>query len=75
MSCHHLFLSGGVGVNKLILYTSISQILEGLGKGPGGPPLPRSVSFQVYPFPLKRRKLEGTAHKRFVFIAASHDDP
>ena len=51
------------------------QILEGMGLGPKGPPIPAPVTLQVYPYPLKRRRLDSTANERFVFIAASPSDP
>jgi len=51
------------------------QVLEGMGQGPSGPPLPQPLTLQMYPYPLKRRKLEQTAHERFVFIGTSPDDP
>ena len=44
-----------------------------LGLGPNGPPIAEPVTFQVYPFPLKRMKL--MEQDQFVFIAASPDDP
>lgn len=51
------------------------SILEGLGLDPNGPPVPKPVTFQVYPFPLKRRNLDHVPQDRFCFIAASPDDP
>ena len=49
------------------------QILETLGLGTGGPPIATPATFQVYPYPLKRMKLQD--QDRFMFIAASRDDP
>lgn len=46
-----------------------------MGQAPGGPPLPGPVTLQVYPYPLKRKKLEHTAQERFVFIGTSPSDP
>lgn len=54
---------------------SADEILEGLGEGPGGRPVPEPMTFQVYPMPLKRRQVHETLQERFAFIAASPDDP
>ena len=54
---------------------SMKEILEGMGEGPGGRPIPEPMTFQVYPMPLKRRQLHETLQERFAFIAASPDDP
>ena len=54
---------------------SVEEILEGLGLGEGGPPLSDSVTLQVYPFPLKRRKIDSLLAEKFSFIATSPDDP
>ena len=54
---------------------SMAEILEGMGEGPGGRPIPDPMTFQVYPMPLKRRQLHETLQERFAFIATSPDDP
>ena len=54
---------------------SMAEILEGMGEGPGGRPIPEPMTFQVYPLPLKRRQLHETLQERFAFIASSPDDP
>ena len=54
---------------------SMAEILEGMGEGPGGRPVPEPMTFQVYPMPLKRRQLHETLQERFAFIATSPDDP
>ena len=51
------------------------SILQGLGLDPNGPPIPKPVTFQVYPLPLKRRNLDHVPQDRFCFVAASPDDP
>ena len=43
--------------------------------GPDGPPIPKSVVFQVYPYPLKRRHTETLLAENFSFITSSPDDP
>ncbi len=54
---------------------SMAEILEGMGEGPGGRPIPEPMTFQVYPLPLKRRQLHETLQERFAFIASSPNDP
>ena len=54
---------------------SMAEILEGMGEGPGGRPIPDPMTFQVYPLPLKRRQLHETLQERFAFVASSPDDP
>ena len=49
------------------------QVLEILGLGADGPPIAKPVTFQVYPYPLRRMKLTEQDH--FSFIAAYTDDP
>lgn len=56
-----------------IWYLNVHQILEVLGLGANGPPIAKSATFQVYPYPHKRMKLSNEGH--FTFIAASPDDP
>lgn len=53
---------------------SLEDILEGMGMGHNGPPIPEPAIFQVCPFPLKRRSLERPASV-YTFITASLDDP
>ena len=54
---------------------SMDVILEGMGEEPGGRPIPDPMTFQVYPLPLKRRRVQETLLERFAFIAASSNDP
>lgn len=49
-------------------------LLSELGLGPDGPPIPGSFTFQVCPFPLKRRAHEDLSEV-YSFIASSFDDP
>ncbi|XP_068116429.1 hydrocephalus-inducing protein homolog [Hyperolius riggenbachi] len=55
---------------------SVEEVLEGLGLGSSGPPIPPPYIFTVVPFPEQRTPptdQETLAH--FTFIAASPDDP
>ena len=42
--------------------------------GPSGPPIPEPVTFQVYPFPLKRRPILVSQKEHFKFITSGPDD-
>lgn len=58
-------------------YIPISaQVLDGLGLGPRGPPIPPPASFSVIPYPVKRRAPPmGEMAGHYMFVAASPDDP
>lgn len=51
------------------------QVLDGLGLGPQGPPIPPATTFAVVPYPVKRHAPPGAEGGHYVFIAASPDDP
>ncbi|XP_053255366.1 hydrocephalus-inducing protein homolog [Podarcis raffonei] len=52
----------------------IVQILNGLGLGPSGPPIPPTACFSVIPYPEKRAApVPGEALKHFTFL--SPEDP
>ncbi|XP_066494024.1 hydrocephalus-inducing protein-like [Tiliqua scincoides] len=49
----------------------VDQILDGLGLGPSGPPIPPPAFFSVIPYPEKRTApILGEALKHFTFIAS-----
>lgn len=51
-------------------------MLDGLGLGPQGPPIPPAATFAVMQYPAKRQA-PATADiaGRYQFVAASMDDP
>ena len=54
----------------------ILQVLDGLGMGPKGPPIPPPATFSVIPYPVKRKApLVSEFGGRYIFIASSPDDP
>ncbi|XP_053402100.1 hydrocephalus-inducing protein homolog isoform X11 [Mercenaria mercenaria] len=55
---------------------TVEEVLDGLGLGPKGPPIPPPANFSVVPYPVKRRA-PGVSEfgGRYVFIASSPDDP
>ncbi|XP_068693384.1 hydrocephalus-inducing protein homolog [Montipora foliosa] len=55
---------------------SIEEVMDGLGLGPHGPPIPPPATFAVVPYPVRRRPPLGfdpPAH--YVFVASAPDDP
>ncbi|KAK6174452.1 hypothetical protein SNE40_017727 [Patella caerulea] len=55
---------------------SLEEVLDGLGLGPHGPPIPPAASFSVVPYPVKRKAPPVAEFGgQFVFIASSVDDP
>lgn len=64
-------------ITRLILAADLPKpedILQGLGLGPDGLPIPDSFTFQVCPLPLKRREHEEISDV-YSFIISSPDDP
>ena len=51
------------------------EILEGLGLGPNGPPIPEPTMFSVVPMPSLRAPPMADSKKHFEFIATGPDDP
>ncbi|KAM3920677.1 hydrocephalus-inducing protein homolog [Leptodactylus fuscus] len=55
---------------------SVEEVLEGLGLGPSGPPVPPPYLFSVIVFPERRTiSADPETLGHFTFIAASPDDP
>jgi hypothetical protein len=52
------------------------QVLDGLGLGPHGPPIPPPASFAVVPYPVRRRPPLGSdPSSHYAFVASGPDDP
>ncbi|GFS07093.1 hydrocephalus-inducing protein-like [Elysia marginata] len=55
---------------------SPKDVLDGLGMGPQGPPIPPPAVFGVMPYPVKRRPPQlGELGGRYLFVASTPDDP
>ncbi|XP_046359897.2 hydrocephalus-inducing protein homolog isoform X3 [Haliotis rufescens] len=55
---------------------TVEEVMDGLGLGPRGPPIPPPAEFAVVPYPVKRRPPPLSEFGgRYAFIAASSDDP
>ena len=53
---------------------SADEVLDGIGIGPSGPPVPPPANFAVVSFPEKR-PVSNMDRTHYVFVAASPDDP
>ncbi|XP_071173399.1 hydrocephalus-inducing protein homolog isoform X10 [Mytilus edulis] len=57
-------------------FPSMEEVLDGLGMGPKGPPVPPPADFSVIPYPVKRKAPPVSEFGgRYIFIASSADDP
>ncbi|KAL3860158.1 hypothetical protein ACJMK2_010318 [Sinanodonta woodiana] len=55
---------------------TLAEVLDGLGLGPKGPPIPPPADFAVVPYPVKRRAPPVCEFGgRYLFVASSPDDP
>ncbi len=54
---------------------SVEEVLDGLGLGPHGPPIPPPASFAVVPYAVKRHAPPGAEGGHYAFVASSPDDP
>lgn len=50
------------------------EVLDGIGIGPSGPPVPPAANFSVVSFPEKR-PMSNMDRTHYVFVASSPDDP
>ncbi|XP_043935458.1 hydrocephalus-inducing protein homolog [Protopterus annectens] len=67
--------SGKMILNSLRL-PPLEEILDGLGIGPKGPPVPPSSIFSMVPYPAKRLPPTNTdTFSHFVFVALLPDNP
>lgn len=52
------------------------QILDGLGLGPNGPPIPPPVTFAVIPYPVHRHSpFASDTSLHYLFVASGPNDP
>ncbi len=54
---------------------SVEEVLDGLGLGPHGPPIPPPAVFAVVPYAVKRHPPPGAEGGHYMFVASSPDDP
>lgn len=54
---------------------TVEEVLDGLGLGPNGPPIPPPATFAVVPYPVRRRPPLGIdPPSHYVFVASGPDD-
>lgn len=53
----------------------MDDVMDGLGLGVKGPPIPPSAMFSVAPYPVKRRAPVSEASNHYMFVASGPDDP
>lgn len=52
------------------------QILDGLGLGPNGPPIPPPATFAVVPYPVRRHSpFASDTPLHYIFVASGRNDP
>ena len=53
----------------------VDQVLDGMGQGPHGPPVPKAFEFAVVPFPDPRVNPPCAEYGQYFFVATSENDP
>ena len=54
---------------------TVEEVLDGLGLGPNGPPIPPPATFAVVPYPVRRRPPLGIdPPSHYVFVASGPND-
>ncbi|KAL5021172.1 hypothetical protein ScPMuIL_000327 [Solemya velum] len=57
-------------------FPTMAEVLDGLGLGPKGPPIPPPAKLAVVPYPVKRRAPPVCEFGgQYTFVASSPDDP
>jgi len=51
----------------------VMKVLDGLGLGANGPPVPPPVMFAVVPYPVKRQTSSGVELSHFSFVPVTDD--
>lgn len=54
---------------------TLNQVLDGMGQGPRGPPVPRPFEFAVVPFPEPRLNPPCAEYGQYFFVATHENDP
>ncbi|CAF3333375.1 unnamed protein product, partial [Rotaria sp. Silwood2] len=54
---------------------TLDQVLDGMGQGPHGPPVPRPFEFSVVPFPEPRTNPPCAEYGQYFFVATHENDP
>lgn len=54
---------------------SLLEVLDGMGMGPKGPPVPPPAIFAVVPYPAFRKAPLGSEFSHYVFVTQNESDP
>ncbi|XP_064641495.1 hydrocephalus-inducing protein-like isoform X2 [Lineus longissimus] len=76
LDCSDVTIPAGAQIIEMERLPTVEEVLDGLGLGPHGPPIPPPASFAVVPYPVKRRAPPGAEPDgHYLFVASSPDDP
>lgn len=53
----------------------LEEVLDGMGLGPKGPPIPPPAIFSVVPYPVHRKSPPGAEFSHYVFVTTNENDP
>ena len=62
-------------ISHLFSTILLLKVIDGMGLGPDGPPLPPSYLFSVVNYPQLLRSHQENVSNHFEFVASSPDDP
>lgn len=51
------------------------EVLDGMGLGPKGPPIPPPATFAVIPFPTQRNAPPSSELNHYIFVSNMENDP
>ena len=60
-------------VSELWSCVGVLKVLDGLGLGAGGPPVPPPATFAVVPYPVNREVQSGIELRHFSFLPVTDD--
>jgi len=60
-------------VAQLWICVDVMKVLDGLGLGAAGPPVPPPATFAVVPYPVKREAQSGVELRHFSFVPVTDD--
>ena len=53
----------------------LAEVLDGMGLGPKGPPVPPPALFSVVPYPAYRKAPLGSEFSHYIFVTTNENDP
>ena len=56
-------------------FPQLGEVLDGMGLGPKGPPIPPPASFAVVPYPVYRKAPAGADFSHYIFVTINENDP